>query len=164
MQMTSLSLLFGPQISVDAMYLHKGTNPDVDSYSAFFDNLGAGGGDTGLRGMLEDVSVGAAVVAGLATDYCVGSTALDALSPRVGITAVVVEDASCGVDKDTIAAMRRRLLAAGGVLASSAGVERLLAAATGEERVAAAAAVLDEAWFSLAVVLCSSCVVHIRDM
>ena len=126
-------------MSKDARVVRKGTNPDVDSYSAFFDNLGSGGGDTGLREMLSSDGVEAVFVAGLATDYCVGSTALHALSDRVGSLALLVDDASRGVDVASIEAMRRRLLEAGGILADTHGVEELLLAAKDREEKTAAA-------------------------
>ena len=38
-----------------SIVLRKGTNPEVDSYSAFFDNTGSGAGDTGLATLLKGV-------------------------------------------------------------------------------------------------------------
>ncbi len=73
---------FFRQMPASANKILKGTNPDVDSYSAFFDNLGKGEGDTGLRSMLEEQGAKVVMVTGLATDYCVGYTALDAMSDR----------------------------------------------------------------------------------
>ena len=52
-----------PELSVPAgaLVVRKGTNPEVDSYSAFFDNTGSGTGDTGLasqlQGIVSEVSV-----------------------------------------------------------------------------------------------------------
>lgn len=54
----------------------KGTNPRVDSYSGFFDN--GRRGDTGLHDFLRGKGVDEVHVVGLATDYCVKFTALDA--------------------------------------------------------------------------------------
>lgn len=72
----------------------KGTNPDVDSYSGFFDN--GRRQDTGLGMYLQDQGVQEVYVLGLATDYCVKYTALDAQS--LGFTTYLVEDACRGVN------------------------------------------------------------------
>lgn len=56
----------------------KGLDRDVDSYSAFFDN--ARRRDTGLQGTLREHEITAVDVVGLAFDYCVKATALDAAS------------------------------------------------------------------------------------
>lgn len=55
----------------------KGTAPAVDSYSGFFDNERRG--DTGLDGWLKERDVNDVTVLGLATDYCIKFTVLDAL-------------------------------------------------------------------------------------
>ena len=55
----------------------KGTNPAVDSYSGFFDNNKQG--DTGLDAYLRQEGITRLDIMGLATDYCVKFTALDAL-------------------------------------------------------------------------------------
>src|SRR5262245_60592621 len=56
--------------------IHKGTDSNVDSYSAFFDN--ARRKKTGLADYLRSFGVDEVHVMGLATDYCVRATALDA--------------------------------------------------------------------------------------
>ncbi len=56
----------------------KGTDPGIDSYSGFFDNGRRKA--TGLGEWLRAQSVDAVDIMGLATDYCVKSTALDAVS------------------------------------------------------------------------------------
>jgi nicotinamidase/pyrazinamidase len=72
----------------------KGTDPTVDSYSGFFDN--GGKNDTGLNGILKDAGVKEVFIVGLATDYCVKATALDAI--KLGYTVYVIGDACRGVD------------------------------------------------------------------
>ena len=74
--------------------IRKGDDPSVDSYSGFFDNGHAK--DTGLAAYLRARDVGEVWVAGLATDYCVKYTALDALA--LGIPTSVVVDGCRGVD------------------------------------------------------------------
>ena len=58
------------------MILRKGSNPEVDSYSAFFENDHKT--PTGLHGYLQSLGVTEIDLAGLATDYCVAYSALDA--------------------------------------------------------------------------------------
>ncbi len=55
----------------------KGTDPDIDSYSGFFDN--GHRKSTGLAGYLKSHGVEEVYISGLAADYCVKFTALDAL-------------------------------------------------------------------------------------
>jgi len=62
---------------IDAV-IHKGVDPDVDSYSGFFDN--ARRHATGLADTLRQRNVTDVYIMGLATDYCVKATALDAAS------------------------------------------------------------------------------------
>jgi nicotinamidase/pyrazinamidase len=66
----------------------KGSDPAVDSYSGFFDNRRRH--STGLGEFLRDRGVRTAVICGLATDYCVRATALDALGQ--GLTVRVIEE------------------------------------------------------------------------
>jgi nicotinamidase-related amidase len=77
-----------------ALILRKGTDPSVDSYSAFFENDHATA--TGLAGYLRGRGVTRVVLAGLATDFCVLYSALDAAA--LGFDVVVVEDAVRGID------------------------------------------------------------------
>jgi nicotinamidase/pyrazinamidase len=72
----------------------KGTDPAVDSYSGFFDNEHKL--STGLGDWLRAQGVTRVTIAGLATDYCVKFTALDAL--RLGFETTVVRDACRGVE------------------------------------------------------------------
>lgn len=77
-----------------ARVFRKGTNPAVDSYSGFFDN--GQRGDTGLNGYLRSESISEVYVVGLALDYCVKYTALDAA--RVGYDTTLIVDASRAVN------------------------------------------------------------------
>jgi len=74
--------------------VHKGTDPQIDSYSAFFDN--AHRRSTGLADFLQERGVRELYILGLATDYCVKFTALDAR--ELGFTAYLIEDGCRGVD------------------------------------------------------------------
>ena len=74
--------------------VRKGADPAVDSYSAFFDNDRRR--DTGLAAYLEERGAEELVIMGLATDYCVRATVLDACGLGFGVT--VIEDGCRGVD------------------------------------------------------------------
>ncbi|POT57631.1 bifunctional nicotinamidase/pyrazinamidase [Citrobacter amalonaticus] len=77
-----------------AAVFHKGENPLVDSYSAFFDN--GRRQKTALDDWLRAQSVNELIVMGLATDYCVKFTVLDAL--QLGYTVNVITDGCRGVN------------------------------------------------------------------
>lgn len=76
------------------LIVRKGFRKDVDSYSAFFEN------DhetvTGLHGYLQARNVDELVITGLASDFCVKWTALDAR--KLGYKVTLVEDAIRGID------------------------------------------------------------------
>ena len=77
----------------DAVFT-KGENPLIDSYSAFFDNGHLN--KTALDDYLKKKQVSQLFVCGLATDYCVKFTALDAVD--LGYKTFLLEDLSRGVD------------------------------------------------------------------
>ncbi len=72
----------------------KGTNPEIDSYSGFYDNDHKS--STGLSEYLKKNNVEKIYIAGLATDYCVKFTAFD--SVKEGFKTVVIKDAVKGVN------------------------------------------------------------------
>ena len=74
----SLGANFHPDLKDEKadVIIRKGSNPAVDSYSAFFEN--DKGMPTGLHGYLKDCEVTDLMLAGLATDFCVAFSALDA--------------------------------------------------------------------------------------
>ncbi len=74
--------------------LQKGINKRIDSYSGFFENDRQTA--TGLESYLRDLKVTDIYIVGLATDYCVKYTALDA--QMLGFKTYVVEDATRGVN------------------------------------------------------------------
>lgn len=73
--------------------IYKGTDIEVDSYSAFFDNEHVK--STGLSGYLRDEKVETVNIMGLATDYCVKYTALDAL--KEGFEVCLIIEACRGI-------------------------------------------------------------------
>ena len=85
-----------PGLATDraALLVRKGFRAEIDSYSAFFENDRTT--VTGLAGYLLERGIGAVTLAGLATDFCVGSSALDAV--RLGFDVRVVEDACRAID------------------------------------------------------------------
>jgi nicotinamidase/pyrazinamidase len=75
------------------LIIYKGNNPAVDSYSAFFENDRVS--HTALEESLRNAGVNTVFIGGLATDYCVLYTALDAVS--LGFETVLLTDAVRGV-------------------------------------------------------------------
>lgn len=80
-------------LAFDAI-VRKGEDPRVDSYSGFHDN--GHRRSTGLADWLRERGVDEVLVTGLAADYCVKFTALDAVDE--GFTTTLVRDATRGVD------------------------------------------------------------------
>jgi nicotinamidase/pyrazinamidase len=84
------------------LILRKGFRPNIDSYSAFFENDHST--PTGLAGYLRERGFARVFLAGLAYDYCVGYSALDAR--RLGFSAFVLRDACRAIDlKGSVASM-----------------------------------------------------------
>ena len=75
------------------LVLRKGYRKNVDSYSAFNE---ADGTPTGLSAYLKQRKIKRVFLAGLATDFCVAWSAVDAR--KAGFTALVIEDATRGID------------------------------------------------------------------
>lgn len=99
------------------MIVRKGFRHAVDSYSAFYENDHAT--PTGLAGYLRERGVTSVAVAGLATDFCVAYTALDAASEGFAVT--LLEDACRAIDLEgSLDAMRGRMHEAGVVFARAA--------------------------------------------
>ncbi|MDE1158313.1 MAG: bifunctional nicotinamidase/pyrazinamidase [Neorhizobium sp.] len=95
---------FHPDLDLDAVnhIQQKGENPAVDSYSAFRDN--DQGALTGLAAYLRAQQVSEIDLCGLATDYCVKFSALDAVEMMPGVKIRFVEDASRGIDPEGVRA------------------------------------------------------------
>ncbi len=85
-----------PDLALDAAFLilRKGMHPGVDSYSAFVEADGKT--TTGLAALLKARGVKRIFACGLATDYCVAFSALDARA--AGFEAFVIEDACRAID------------------------------------------------------------------
>lgn len=89
---------FHPDLDTDAadLVIRKGFRPGIDSYSAFFENDRKT--PTGLAGYLRDRGARSVWLAGLATDFCVAYSAVDAV--RLGFAVTLVEDACRAIDLD----------------------------------------------------------------
>lgn len=84
----------GLETSRAGLIVRKGLNPGLDSYSAFLEADRTT--RTGLAGALHERSIRRVVLCGLATDFCVLWSALDA--QEAGFEVLVVEDAVAGID------------------------------------------------------------------
>lgn len=103
---------FHPMLATDAadLILRKGFRAAIDSYSAFFENDRTT--PTGLEGYLRSRGVTRLTLCGLATDYCVAFSALDAA--RLGFAVTVLTGACRAIDLNgSMAAMDTAMRAAG---------------------------------------------------
>lgn len=99
------------------LILRKGFRPQIDSYSAFFENDRAT--PTGLAACLRERGLARVFLAGLAYDYCVGFSALDAR--RLGFAAYVLRDACRAIDLGgSVARIEAEFAQAGVVVIDSA--------------------------------------------
>jgi nicotinamidase/pyrazinamidase len=96
------------------LVVRKGFNKNMDSYSAFLEADHKT--PTGLAGYLKERGLVRVFVAGLATDFCVAWTAMDA--QRLGFETFVIDDASRGIDN-------RGSLAAAWTAMQNMGVKRI---------------------------------------
>ena len=103
------------------LILRKGFRPQIDSYSAFFENDRVT--PTGLAGYLSERNLNRIFLVGLAYDFCVGYSALDAR--RLGLETIVIRDACRAIDlSGSVAAIEAAFAQEGVTLIESA---RLLA-------------------------------------
>ena len=112
----SAGAAFHPGLNADRadLILRKGYNPAIDSYSAFFENDHST--PTGLEGYLRTRGIDRLTLVGLATDFCVNFSAVDAA--RLGFDVTVREDLCRAIDLDgSLAAAREGMRAAGVTLA-----------------------------------------------
>lgn len=110
---------FHPDLLTDRadLVVRKGFDPAIDSYSAFFENDRVTA--TGLAGYLRDREITDLVVVGLALDFCVMYSAVDAARHGFGVT--VWEDACRAIDLDGSLAAARTEMATHGVTLTSSG-------------------------------------------
>ena len=103
---------FHPGLKVDhcELIIRKGHHREIDSYSAFFENDRTT--PTGLAGYLRERGLNRLSIVGLATDFCVAHTAIDAR--RLGFEATVIDRACRAIDLNgSLEAARRAMEQAG---------------------------------------------------
>jgi len=98
-----------------AAIFRKGMDPAIDSYSGFYDN--GHKRSTGLAGYLREHKVDSVYVCGLAGDYCVFYTAMDAL--KNNFKTFLIEDATRSISDDGFATAKHALTKQGGEIISA---------------------------------------------
>ena len=112
----SIGAQFHPELQTDRadLIIRKGYNPDIDSYSAFFENDHRT--STGLEGYLRTRGIERLTMVGLALDFCVNFSAVDAA--KLGFEVTVREDLCRAIDLDgSLARAREGMRDAGVTLA-----------------------------------------------
>lgn len=99
---------------IEAIF-RKGMDPEMDSYSGFYDNGHLK--STGLGSYLRGKNIREVYVAGLAGDYCVYFTAIDAL--QEGFKTILIEDATRAIDAVNFEKAKADLVDKGGEIISS---------------------------------------------
>lgn len=89
---------------IEAIF-HKGMDPEIDSYSGFYDN--GHKKSTGLSGYLKEKQATELYLCGLAADICVYYSILDAL--QLGFSVNLIDDASRALDKEGFKQMKKEL-------------------------------------------------------
>lgn len=110
---------FHPDLKSDAIaYVQrKGENPSVDSYSAFRDNDQSA--VTGLADYLKSKDVTQLDICGLATDYCVSFSVIDAIDMLPGVKVRFIENASRGITPEGVSAGIEAMKAKGAKIITS---------------------------------------------
>lgn len=106
---------------VEAIF-RKGMDPEIDSYSAFYDN--GYKKSTGLAGYLRERKVQKLFICGLAADYCVFYTAKDAL--KENFETYIIEDATRAIDSNGFVKAKDEILSSGGQIIKSEMLHRHL--------------------------------------
>ncbi len=109
----SAGAAFHPGLAVDVadLVIRKGFRPEIDSYSAFFENDHRT--RTGLEGYLRERGLMRLDFVGLAHDFCVAWSAIDAV--KLGFSARVIESATRAIDLNGSRAAAREAMRAAGV-------------------------------------------------
>ena len=108
---------FSPELNtkrIEAVF-RKGTNPEIDSYSGFYDNGHLK--STALADYLKGKGVTQVYLAGLAGDYCVYFSAKDAL--KEGFEAFLIEDATRPIDPAGFQKAKEDIISRGGKIIQS---------------------------------------------
>ncbi|MFW5761609.1 MAG: bifunctional nicotinamidase/pyrazinamidase [Cyclobacteriaceae bacterium] len=102
---------------IEAIF-RKGTNPEIDSYSGFYDN--GHQKSTGLADYLRGRNVNDVFLAGLAGDICVYFTAMDAI--KEGFTTYLIEDATRPLKQEDFEKAKNEITKQGGKVVQSTAV------------------------------------------
>ncbi len=108
---------FSPKLKtnkIEAIF-RKGMNPELDSYSGFYDN--AHEKSTGLAGYLKEKKAEDLYFCGLAADYCVYFSIIDALNEGFGAT--LIEDATRAIDASNFEKLKAEIIKKGGKIIQS---------------------------------------------
>ncbi|WP_164110943.1 MULTISPECIES: bifunctional nicotinamidase/pyrazinamidase [Sphingobacterium] len=98
------------QERIEAIF-RKGIDPAIDSYSGFYDN--GRRKNTGLHGYLQNRDVTEVHICGLAADFCVYFTAMDALS--LGYRTLILSKATKAIDKENYMDKKQAFIHSGGL-------------------------------------------------
>ncbi len=101
-----------------AAIFRKGMHPEIDSYSTFHDNEYKN--STGLSDFLKGKGVKEVYIVGLAGDFCVGFSALDAI--KEGFSTFVIEDGTKPIDKEGFEQMKAKIMKQGGKFIQSSSI------------------------------------------
>lgn len=93
----------------------KGVDPEIDSYSGFYDN--GRRKSTGMAGYLRDKGVTELYVAGLAADYCVYYSVLDAIAG--GFDTYLIENATRAISEEGFKQARQEIIKRSGIIVAS---------------------------------------------
>jgi len=103
--------------NIEAIF-RKGMDKNIDSYSGFFDNGKLK--DTGLAAYLNGRNITDVFVAGLAGDFCVFFTSMDAID--TGFKTTLIEDATRSINDDDFKAKTKLLMEKGGNVIKSSSI------------------------------------------
>lgn len=104
------------------VYAYKGSRPDIDSYSAFFDNCKLN--QTSLHDDLQKHKITDIYVCGLAADVCVAATSAHGLDLKYRV--IYIEDAVSGVDVKDIEAQKKKLVDGGALMVTTNKVRNMV--------------------------------------
>ncbi|XP_046633855.1 nicotinamidase-like [Daphnia pulicaria] len=110
------------KILENGILVHKGVHPDIDSYSAFWDNNKMS--KTDLGSLMQKKKITDLYVCGLAYDVCVGATARDSLEH--GYRTILIDDASRGISVDDILHTRDIITEKNGLVVHSSQVKDMV--------------------------------------
>lgn len=109
----SLGAAFSEELNSEAIQaiFRKGIDRNVDSYSGFYDNQRSR--STGLHGFLKEKNIKEVHICGLAADFCVHYTAMDALD--LGYKTLIISKATKAIDKEAYMKKKELFLQKGGL-------------------------------------------------